>query len=327
MSKPVKPEAIGAFLLGGIALLVVALLTFGGGEFFKSKIRWVVYFDSSLNGLNIGAPVKVEGVQVGIVKEIELQLDDGMGRLMKPVVIEIDPAKVVSTTGSSMDISSLSPLERDKSFKKLLDSGLRARLEVQSILTGLLYVNLDFNRDQQAHLTGLNYKGLYEVPSVPPTVDEVLATLEEVMRKIGNLPIDGVIEDLAATLRDVRMLVGSDEAKKSQLALSRSLESAQVILARLEKTLPDLVAHLDSTVREVNHQAGPMLNSTQATLGVAHDALESGRIAAGNIADATEASSDLSTSVKEVNRAAASLRELSDYLQRHPESLLFGKPD
>jgi paraquat-inducible protein B len=246
---------------------------------------------------------------------------------MKPVVIEIDPAKVVTTSGNPMDISSLSPSEREKSFKKLLDSGLRARLEVQSILTGLLYVNLDFNRDQQAHLTGLSYKGLTEVPSVPPTVDEVLATLEEVMRKIGNLPIEGVVEDLAATLRDVRTLVGSDEAKKSQLALSHSLESAQVILARLEKSLPNLVAHLDATVREVNHQAGPVLNSTQATLGVAHDALESGRIAAGNIADVTEANSDLSASVKEVNRAAASLRELSDYLQRHPESLLFGKPD
>ncbi len=327
MSKPVKPEAIGAFLLGGVALLVVALLTFGGGEFFKSKIHWVVYFDSSLNGLNIGAPVKVQGVQVGIVKEIELQLDDGMGRLMKPVVIEIDPAKVVTTTGSPMDITALSPSDRDRSLKKLLDSGLRARLEVQSILTGLLYVNLDFNKDQPPHLTGLNYKGLFEVPSVPPTVDEVLATLEEVMRKIGNLPIDGVVQDLAATLKDVHALVGSEEARKSQLALSQSLESARVILERLEKTLPDLVAHLDATVREVKNQARPVLDSTQATLGVAHDALENGRIAAGNIADVTEANSDLSASVREMNRAAASLRELSDYLQRHPESLLFGKPD
>ncbi len=318
MSKPVKPEAIGVFLLGGIALLVMALLTFGGGEFFKSKIHWVVYFDSSLNGLNVGAPVKVQGVQVGIVKEIELQLDQSMGQLMKPVVIEIDPAKVVWTTGGPMDVAGLSPAERDKDFKKLIDSGLRARLEVQSILTGLLYVNLDFNRDQPPHLTGLSYKGLPEVPSVPPTVDEVLATLEEVMRKIGNLPIEGLVDDLAATLKDVRELVGSEEARKSQKALHQSLESAQLILARLEKTLPDLVAHLDATVREVNLRARPVLDSTQATM-------ESGRIAAGNIADATEANSDFSNSVKEVNRAAASLRELSEFLQRHPESLLFGK--
>lgn len=320
MSKPVKPEAIGAFLIGGIALLVLALMTFGGGEFFKPKIQWVVYFDSSLNGLNVGAPVKVQGVQVGIVKEIELQLDDGMGRLMKPVVIEIDPARVVSTTGAPIDITGLSPSDRNTSFNKLLESGLRARLEVQSILTGLLYVNLDFNRDQPAHLTGLNYKGLMEVPSVPPTVDEVLATLEEVMRKIGHLPIEGVVEDLAATLKDIHALVGSEEVRKSQLALSHSLESAQVILARLEKTLPELVSHLDATVREVNLHARPVLESTEATM-------ESGRIAAGNIADVTEANSELSGSVKEVNRAAASLRELSDYLQRHPESLLFGKPD
>ncbi len=320
MSKPVKPEAIGAFILGGVALLVLALMTFGGGEFFKPKIQWVVYFDSSLNGLNVGAPVKVQGVQVGIVKEIELQLDDGMGRLMKPVVIEIDPAKVVSTKGGPMDISGLSPSDLEAKFRMLLDSGLRARLEVQSILTGLLFVNLDFSRDQPAHLTGLSYKGLLEIPSVPPTVDEVLATLEEVMRKIGRLPIEGVVDDLAATLKDIHALVGSQEVRKSQLALSQSLESAQVILARLEKTLPDLVLHLDATVREVNLHARPVLESTQATM-------DSGRIVAGNIADVTDANSDLLHSVKEVNRAAASLRELSDYLQRHPEALLFGKPD
>lgn len=320
MSKPVKPEAIGAFLLGGMALLIMALLTFGGGEFFKSKIHWVVYFDSSLNGLNVGAPVKVQGVQVGIVKEIELQLDDNMQKLMKPVVIEVDPTRLVSTKGGPIDISALSPSDRDKHFKTLLDSGLRARLEVQSILTGLLYVNLDFNRDQPARLTGLSYKGLPEVPSVPPTVDEVLATLEEVMRKIGNLPIEGVVEDLAAILKDVHALVGSEEAKRSQQALSQSLESAQLLLSRLEKTLPDLITHLDATVREVNLHARPVLDSTQATL-------ENSRIAAGNIADVTEANSELSSSVKEVNRAAASLRELLDSLQRHPESLLFGKPD
>ena len=320
MSKPVKPEAIGAFILGGVALLVMALMTFGGGEFFKPKIQWVVYFDSSLNGLNVGAPVKVQGVQVGIVKEIELQLDDGMGRLMKPVVIEIDPAKVVSTKGGPMDISGLSPSDLEAKFRMLLDSGLRARLEVQSILTGLLFVNLDFSRDQPAHLTGLSYKGLLEIPSVPPTVDEVLATLEEVMRKIGHLPIEGVVDDLAATLKDIHALVGSPEVRKSQLALNQSLESAQVILARLEKTLPDLVLHLDATVREVHLHARPVLESTQATM-------DSGRIVAGNIADVTDANSDLLNSVKEVNRAAASLRELSDYLQRHPESLLFGKPD
>ena len=61
--------AIGGFLIGGIALLVIALMVFGGGQFFKPKMHWVVYFETSLNGLNIGAPVKVQGVQVGPLYE------------------------------------------------------------------------------------------------------------------------------------------------------------------------------------------------------------------------------------------------------------------
>ncbi len=324
MSKPVKPESIGLFLLGGIGLLVLALLTFGGGEIFKTKLNWVVFFDSSLNGLNIGAPVKVQGVQVGVVKEIELQLDDSMGRLMKPVVIEIDPARVVTSEAHPVDINAFSAAERERDFQKLIGAGLRARLEVQSILTGLLYVNLDFDRehlhDQPPHFTGLNYKGLPEVPSVPPTVDEVLATLENVLKKVGTLPIDDMFLDLAATLKEIRQLVASDEARRSQVALSHSLQSAEVILKRLEKQLPELVAHLEATSMKMRDHATPILSSTEATL-------ESSKVAAGNIADMTDADSGLQASIKQMDRAATSLRELSDYLQRHPESLLFGKTD
>lgn len=327
MSKPVKPEAIGLFILGGLALLVVALLTFGGGEIFKSKIQWVVFFDSSLNGLNVGAPVKVQGVQVGVVKEIELQLDDSMGRLMKPVVIEIDPARVVTSNGGPIDIKVLGQGERQRDLQKLLDAGLRARLEVQSILTGLLYVNLDFSQDKAAHLTGLSYKGLPEIPSVPPTVDEVLSTLEGVLQKIGTLPIEELVADLATTLKDIRALVGSEETRRSQLALSHSLQSAELLLSRLEKQLPALVTHMDEAVRDIHQETRPVLVSTQSTLGVAQGALENGRVAAGNIADVTEADSGLLASVQEVHRAAASLRELSDYLQRHPDSLLFGRTE
>lgn len=99
MSKPVNPMAIGGFLIGGLALFVTALLVFGGGQFFKPKLQWVVYFDSSLNGLNVGAPVKVQRVQVGTVKEIVLQMDLKHNRLMKPVVLEIQPGALVNPKG------------------------------------------------------------------------------------------------------------------------------------------------------------------------------------------------------------------------------------
>ena len=76
MSKPISPVAIGGFTVGALALLLVAVFIFGGGQFLHAdKVRFVIFFDSSLNGLEIGAPVKMQGVKVGEVTEITLQID------------------------------------------------------------------------------------------------------------------------------------------------------------------------------------------------------------------------------------------------------------
>ena len=99
MSKPVNPYTIGAFLVGSLTLLVAAILIFGGGEFFKKKMQYVIFFDSALNVLNVCAPVKLHGVQIGTVKEISLEIDKNFSRIVKPVVIEIDPSAVLNFNG------------------------------------------------------------------------------------------------------------------------------------------------------------------------------------------------------------------------------------
>ena len=91
MSKQANPFAVGAFLVSGLILLTVAVMVFGGGDYFKHKMRFVIFFDSALNGLNVGAPVKLQGVQIGNVAEISLEMDVATGRIFKPVVIEIEP--------------------------------------------------------------------------------------------------------------------------------------------------------------------------------------------------------------------------------------------
>ncbi|MGZ9056249.1 MlaD family protein, partial [Methylomagnum sp.] len=218
MSKPINPMAIGGFLIGGLALLITALLVFGGGQLFKPKLYWVVYFDSSLNGLNVGAPVKVQGVQVGTVKELVLQMDLKNNRLMKPVVLEIEPGSLVNPQGEVIQ-SALTEEASHERLKALIDSGLRARLEIQSLLTGLLYVDLDFYPNYEARLTGFNYKDYPEVPAIPTTVDEVKSALEEVVTKIKDMPLDSMVRDLSATLAEIRSIVASDETRQSREAL------------------------------------------------------------------------------------------------------------
>ena len=256
------------------------------------------------------------------------------------MVLEIEPWRLASPEGMAYDITHFNDQERSLELKKLIDAGLRARLEVQSILTGLLYVDLDFHRDQPARLTGLSYKDMPEVPSIPPTVDEVMATLEDVVRKIKQMPLESMVEDLTVTLRDIRYLVGSDETHQSQVALAKSLESAQSLLSRLEKQLPAMVevvgraaGSLDKTslafggtVEDIHHQLGPILKETELALKRANAALTASEAAASNLAEATSSDSTLQGSLVEINRTVQSVRQLTDYLERHPESLIFGKP-
>jgi paraquat-inducible protein B len=282
--------------------------------------------------------------------------------------------------GRSFALSLITGEQRKEEFKRLIDAGLRARLEVQSILTGLLYVDLDFQRSQPARLTGLNYKDMSEVPSIPPTVDEVLTTLEDVVRKIRGMPLEAMVDDLAATLAEFRRLVGSEETRRSQAALTRALENTQGLMARLERDLPVVVKNLDQTmgsigqtsrefsatarktqvalrelqgqttpvlkaaettlrdfsataqettqtVRELRGQTGPLLKSAESTLLKATEAMESTRDAAGNIAETTAADSSLQDAVTELRKSAQSLRQLTDYLERHPDAVLFGKSE
>ena len=162
MSKPIKPLAIGGFLSGALVLLVVGVLLFGGDNLFKEKNSYVSFFDSALNGLNVGAPVKLQGVQIGNVKEISLEIDTVTGEIFKPVVIEIDPRLLRDFSGGEQHISHTQQ-QMMEDTQRLIDAGLKARLETQSLLTGLLYVDLNFYPEKSGRMNHKNYRDLMEL--------------------------------------------------------------------------------------------------------------------------------------------------------------------
>ena len=222
MSKPVNPYTIGVFLVGSLALLIAGILIFGGGQLLKKKNEYVIYFDSALNGLNVGAPVTLQGVQVGTVTEISLELDQKATRIIKPVVIQIDSEMVPNTQvpGFNAD-STLS--EHQQNAKRLIDAGLKAQLKPENLLTGILYVEFNFHRDDPLKLTGRNYKNLAELPSVQTTEDQIRNTADELLNKFRKLPIDEIVNDLSSTLKAVRELTTSDDIKQSRIALNKTL--------------------------------------------------------------------------------------------------------
>jgi paraquat-inducible protein B len=138
MSQKISPTLIGAFVVGAVALLVIGVVAFGSGQLFRKTQQFVLYFDGSVNGLHMGAPVKFKGVEIGSVKDIKLEM--GLGNQVHdiPVIIEIDLKKVIRrgvTIEKAMDPNTI---------REFVTQGLRGQLQTESLVTGVLYVALDW---------------------------------------------------------------------------------------------------------------------------------------------------------------------------------------
>ena len=331
MSKPVNPYTIGAFLVGALVLIISAILIFGGGQLLKNKSQYVIYFDSALNGLNIGAPVKLQGVQIGTVKEISIELDKNATRITKPVVIEIDSEMVLDSGGHPFKMAS-SLEQRQQNAKQLIDAGIKAQLQSQSLLTGLLYVEFNFYRNEPLRLTGLNYKDLPELPAVPTTADQIKNTADELIMKFRQLPIEDIVKDLAATLKEIREIATSDELKKNRVALAKTLSETEKLVASLNQNLSPLLVNMNGTVvdtramvQEFTHEMRPVLLSTEKTLNAATDVLKESKQALGSVETLTATDAPLWQSLESLRDAANSTKTLTDYLERHPDSIIYGK--
>ncbi|MCX7106179.1 MAG: MlaD family protein [Methylococcales bacterium] len=331
MSKPVNPYTLGAFLVGSLTLLIVAILVFGGGQFLKKKTEYVIFFDGALNGLNIGAPVKLQGVQIGTVKEISLELDQKLVRISKPVVIEIDPGVLLDASGKPLQ-SATSMEERKKNTQRLINSGLKAQLQTQSLLTGLLYVEVNFFRDEPLQLTGINYKDLPELPSVPTTVDQLKSTADEMLSKFRQLPIEDMVKDLAVTLKEIKDIATSDELKKNRADLTKTLAETEQLVTNLNKGLVPLLNNMNGTmvdtrnlVQQFTQDMKPVLISSEKTLNTATSVLLESNHALGSVEALAAPDAPLWQSLEALRDAAQSTKDLTDYLERHPDSILYGK--
>lgn len=339
MSKPISPTAIGGFTLGALALLIIGLLIFGGGQVFNNdKASFVVYFESSLNNLNVGAPVKMQGVKIGEVKEISLLFDAKTDKLFKPVVIEINRSLLAGQGGlPQQKVMSKEQLKQHRD--RLVAAGYRARLEMQSLLTGLLYVDLDEHPNKPPVFTNLEYRSLLEIPGVPATTEELRDTAEEVVQKLRGLPLDQIVQDLAESLREIKTILASDDIKKSKIALANTLEEVEKTVKILNRNLDPLLTNTNNTVanagalladtrttiNQLHQDLGPLLNNTDKTLQAATAALKRADDSLQKVGDAVGPESPLSDSLQAVKDAARAIRDLGDYLERHPEALLSGK--
>jgi len=301
--KQANPTLVGAFVLGGLALVAGGVLFFGGGRLFSDLDRYLIYFDGSVNGLQVGSPVKLQGVEVGQVVSIHAIADTAHWEVSTETLIEIDRARFDQRGPRIAD-----PVERERA---LIAGGLRARLDVQSLITGQLYVSLLVLPGSEARMIGPPDKPYPEIPAVPSTSQEVQRVVRGAVEKFEQLPIEDIFHKIDEILAGVNRILNQARLEETVANLNDTISEARGAIGDVRRVL-----------RSVDGQIAPVAESAISTLDEARRALEA---AQSTVSPESAVAYRLSETLAELSGAARALRELAVYLERNPNSVVFGR--
>ena len=305
---PAKPALVGAFVLSGAALLVLALMLFAGTRFFTREVRAVTYFQGSVAGLEVGAPVTFRGVRVGSVTRIgvSINMKDLSARI--PVYMEMNP--------STVRLAGYGPSDPKSIFRRLLQAGLETQLGMQSLVTGQLRVDLDFKPNAHATYLGGNADE-DEIPSSPST----LQTLEA---EIADLPLKEIAQNANETLISIKRVTDAlgprvgpmlDSLKETSDAAHGTMDAAHVA-----------AVHIDSLAVEGKQQ---LTDNSDALKGVLASSDRTVRDTDALIASLNEMTApnsrirdDLQSTTRDLAASASSLRNFTHEIESNPSDLL-----
>ena len=336
----VNTESIVTILIGGIAFDTPASLEPGGpakpDEVFKlyethekiyektyaKKTRWLLYFKGSVRGLAVGSPVEFRGIHIGQVLDINLQYNAEERSFQIPVLIEIEPERIKVI--GERDLS-----DQKKMDEYLVEQGLRAQLKTGSLITGQLLVELDFHPD--APPAKINWEGRYpQMPTVPAPLEEITTSLTQLLNKFEKLPIEQIGSDLRDTVQGAKQLVASAELQEAVATLNQTIKQAQQFTAALNQAVaPELksaVSSLNETLKRTRMLAQNFDASVVPELGATlQEAQSTLKALNGTVSKDSPLFYELMRVFKELSEAARSIRVMADYLERHPDALIYGK--
>ena len=322
MAKRANPSVVGGFVLGALALVVIAILVIGSGTFFGPRHQFVCFFRGNVNGLKVGAPVKFRGVPIGSVIAVRINLpgvpiSDAISRarartVQLPVIIELDEKQFVGLGGRRRTMN-------PKQLKRLIDAGLRARLNTESLLTGLLYVDLDFYPDSPANLVLKPGQTRYlEIPTVPTQFEVIQEAALRALARLDKIDFPGLILSMKEAASSIRDLAQSQQLKSAIVSLNDTLVS-------LRKTSRSARKDLDS----MNENVKPLMLSLKKTSENAAVALQQTRNTLVSLQQTINPNSpamyNLSVAAANLAQASRAVRNLANELQRNPSVLIRGR--
>jgi paraquat-inducible protein B len=354
MSKQANKTAIGVFVVGAVVLAVTAIIVFGSGKFFVKTDLYVSYFPGSVKGLRIGAPVMFRGVKIGEVTQMRIYSIAKDMSIEIPVIFKVDPDSFTNIGSMVEAVDENKKQEMDAMIKE----GLRARMEMQSFVTGQRMINLDFFPNTAVRLMGEKGidlgKDIIEIPTSKTFEQEIGKTLEEV-------PIGELAESLKNSMKGIEGFVTSEELSQSLHYIKQTLKEARNLVRRVDERIDPLFAGVEQTLkdaqavlRNVDSQVDPLAGSIKRTaddarklvnnvnrrvkpiqadlaettkslraaLATAGDAIEE---MDGMMSENSEFRYQIDIFLREITLMARSLRSFTDYLERNPDALIRGK--
>jgi paraquat-inducible protein B len=331
----------------------VAIGVLGSGKLFKESTPYVMVFEGSVKGLNVGSPVVFRGVKLGAVSSIRMRADYATKVFTVLVFTDFDPSQIEIVNMDESTAKGLTKQDRYANMRELIAGGLRAQLEMQSIVTGQLQIALDFYPDKPAVYAGID-KTIQEIPTIP-------TPLQQLTKKLESFPVEEIFNNANSAMAGIAKLVQSPELKESVVNLNTALKDVQSLVRNVDSQVKPLSAGLSDTIRDTQKlvknadsqvaSLGTNLNEAigdgrklirnvdgsvesikvklDGTLTAATSALEEARKLIQDLDSSAAPDArlmyQLTETLAEVQKAARSISTLADYLERNPEALLSGK--
>ncbi|MEJ2729293.1 MAG: MlaD family protein [Deltaproteobacteria bacterium] len=333
MSKPANKTMIGAFVLIAVVLAVAAIVVLGSGKFFKQTTPWLAFFEGSVKGLNVGSPVMFRGVKVGEVTDIIVTINIAKLSVLIPVIFETDSKKF-------KDVGDRIVTSDEQLHKALIKKGLRAQLQIQSLVTGQLMIDLDFYPNTPAKLVGIDKiktltdaKSWWEIPTIP-------TPMQELEKAISQLDIKELAEDIKRAMDGLAKLASSPDLHESIGIFKQTLTDTQKLASNLNSKIEPLANSIEQTLAEaragigdvrklVNEQGPPLAANIEKAAEAATNALDRANKTLKSMEIVANEGSQLrfevSAALEEVAAAARSVRILADFIEQHPDALIRGR--
>jgi paraquat-inducible protein B len=295
MSRRANPATIGAFVLGAIAIAAFGVISLGSGRLFSEMDRSSMFFQGSVNGLVIGSPVKIQGVPIGQVVEIRAIVDQtkpGNAETLTETVVEIDPRRFDQTSAREFDDA-----ENEG------NSAVRAQLNLQSILTGQLYIALTIDPDREGFMGPKRLARYRQIPTIPTTFEEIEARFRGVLDRVRQMPLEEMLKNLDRTIVAIGDVARDPEIKTAIEEVVVTLRETRALVKRVDGQIDPLMEGMMEALDE--------LKSTLASAGQTFD-------------PGSPVAYQLGATLQEVSLAAQAMRALANSLERQPNAIVFG---